>query len=242
MTNIFTSSSASSPFADYANAFSQHNFEGQLLKYNKGEFLLGPDNVVLPMGTQFVALMDTVTIGFQHWSGGRPTESRLGRLVDGFRPPQRRELGDDDSSLWEVDSDGSARDPWQFTNFLVFMPPELGDVVTFTTTSQGGIRAVVELCKAHDRANRRQLGCYPLVSLQSDSYQRKIKSRGRIKFPVFRVVRYVDARAFDSALAVARGDALLEPPTASPRAAPIAELELAKPGSAKAGIEDDIPF
>ena len=236
-----TNNFSSSPFAAYADAMSQRQFDGQLLRFAKGEYLVGPDNDVLPAGSR-VVLMDTLTSGWLRWRDGHPTESRMGLVVERFLPPQRRELGDDNSSCWEVDSDGSARDPWQFTNCVVVMSPESSDLYTFTTASRGGINAVADLCKAHDRAIRRQPGCYPLVSLASDSYQHKIKTRGRIKIPVFRLVRYVDARPFDSALAIARGepDGLLAPPIASPIATPI---ELAKLGLAKAGIDDDdIPF
>jgi hypothetical protein len=244
MSSTNTSPSAISPFAAYANARSPCKFDGQLLKFTKGEYLVGPDNVVLPVGTKVVAAMDTVAIGWERWWEGRVTASHMGLLVEGFIPPERRELGDHDSSCWEVDSDGSARDPWQFTNSVVFLPPELGDVFTFTTTSTGGINAVADLCKAHDRGIRRQPRCYPVVSLESDSYQHKIKARGRIKIPRFRPVRYVDARPFDSALAVARGepDGLLAQPTALPTAAPIAKLELVKSGLTKAEIDDDVPF
>ena len=244
MNTTSTNTSSSSPFAAYADAMSHRNFDGQLLQFAKGEYLVGPDNVVLPVGTQVVVVMDTLMTGWQRWRDGHPTESRMGLVVERFIPPQRRELGDDDSSCWEVDSDGSARDPWQFANCVVAMPPESSDLYTFTTASQGGINAVADLCKAHDRAIRRQPGCYPLVCLESDSYQHRVKARGRIKIPVFRLVRYVDARPFNSALAVARGEpaGLLAPPTALSTAARIASLGLAKPGLAKAEIDDDLPF
>jgi hypothetical protein len=243
MSSTNASPSAISPFAAYADARSQRKIDGQLLKFTKGEYVRGPDDL-LPTGTLLAALMNTVAIGWVRWWEGRPTESRMGLVVEGFIPPQRRELGDDDSTCWEVDSDGSVRDPWRFTNTVVFMPPKLGDVFTFTTASRGGINAVADLCKAHDRAIRRQPGCYPLVSLESDSYQHKIKTRGRIKIPLLRIVRYVDAKLYDTALGVARGepDGLLAPPTVSPTVVPIAPLELAKPRLVKPEIDDDVPF
>jgi hypothetical protein len=165
----------------------------------------------------------------------------MGLVAEGFIPPQRGELGDGDSSCWEVDTNGNAKDPWQETNSVVFIPPKLGDVFTFTTNSTGGVLAVVDLCNAHDRVILHRPHGYPVVSVESDSYAHKIKSRGRIKIPRFRIVQYVDARPFDSALAVARGepDGLLASPAASPTIAPI---ELVRPRLVKPEIDDDVPF
>jgi hypothetical protein len=77
MNTTTTSPSAISPFAAYANARSPRKFDGQLLKFTKGEYLVGPDNVVLTVGTRVVALMDTVAIGWERWWEGGPPRRRL---------------------------------------------------------------------------------------------------------------------------------------------------------------------
>jgi hypothetical protein len=216
---------------------------GYLLRYNKGDFLFGPDNVLLPIGTCVVALMDTTKHGWQCWQNGQLTYSRMDLVVERFSPVKREDLGDRDESKWEVGSNGLPRDPWQFTNTIVLISPESGDVFTFTTSSRGGILTLADLRQVHGRSICHS-GRYPIVSLDSSSYLHTNKTLGRVKVPVLKVVGAVDARRFDTALAVARGepDGLLAPPGADPIGRPAAPLELAKPGRAGLAIDDDVPF
>ena len=190
--------------------------------------------------------MDTLTIGWQRWRDGHPTDSRMGlacRALHSAAAPRARRRRFE--SKWEVDSDGSARDPWQFTNYVVFISPESSDIFTFTTASRGGINAVADLCKAHDRVIRRQSGCYPLVSLESDSYQHKIKSRGRIKIPRFQLVRYVDARPLRHRACSRAWRARRVAGTAD-RPSDRHARRAARTGEARLGqsleIDDDVPF
>jgi hypothetical protein len=111
MNNMMTKTS---PFGLYAAAASPRALDGKLLKFSKGDWLVGADGDVLNAGSKLIALMNTLTIGWQKWQDGRPVEARTGLVVDGHRPPQRAELGDDDPRTWEVDANGETRDPWQF--------------------------------------------------------------------------------------------------------------------------------
>jgi hypothetical protein len=194
------------PFGQYAQAMAPRRIDGQVLKFAKGDFVAGPDAVELTHGTQAVVVMGSTAVGWQRWQGGRPTDSRLGLIADGFRPASRRELGDDDTSAWETDMNGDRRDPWQFVNSVVLMTPDAGRIFTFTTSSRGGIDAVAKLCAAYDAAIRRERGVYPLVALETGSYVHRDRALGRIKFPVFRVIEFVGATRFDTALALSRGE------------------------------------
>ena len=183
-------------FAQYAEAASANQIEGKLLKFSKGDWTYGVDGIELPAGTRLIALMTTLTIGWQRWFGGKPTDTRFGLVSDGFQPPNRQELGDHDSSLWEPDANGDARDPWAFVNRLVLIHPDDSAVFTFSTSSRGGINAIGELCKKYSRAVPDK---YPLVSLEVGSYSHSDRSIGKVKFPIFNVVEYVDAASFDEA-------------------------------------------
>src|SRR5262249_7427458 len=54
--------------------------------------------------------------------GNVVADRRMGRLADGFVPPERDELDDVDQSQWEV-KDGELRDPWTLQFLLPFEDP-----------------------------------------------------------------------------------------------------------------------
>jgi hypothetical protein len=223
--NAITNVSNPNYFADYAEAVSSNSIEGKLLKFSKGDWVCGPDSAEVPTGTRLVALMNTLTVGWQRWANGKPTDNRLGLVAVGFRPPPRRDLGDDDTARWELDAAGDARDPWCFTNRFALVSRD-GEIFTFSTSSRGGIGAIGELCKQYSRA---AAGAYPLVSLDVGSYMHSDRSIGKVKFPVFKVIEYVDATPFDEA----RGDIASLPP---------GDREPAFAGAAPVEMDDDIPF
>ena len=177
-----------SRFALYAAARSQRMFLGDLLKYVKGDWERGPDRVPVPPGETFIAVMGTTTTGHLKWVDGKVVDHKMGLVADGFIPVPRRDLDDYDSKSWKVDNDGNLVDPWQLTTLLVLISQaEPHEVFTFSTPTEGGQSAVAELCDAHSRTTE-GAGLYPVVMLGSGFYDHKIKSRGRIKYPVFEIV------------------------------------------------------
>jgi hypothetical protein len=142
-----------------------------------------------------VANMDSFSFGQIKWSGGKPVECIMGRVVDRFKPPQRHELGDHDPEMWDLDKDNKPKDPWQFTVRLELADPETGEVFTFPTSSSGGRGALDKLCKAYAVARARHPNEWPIVELGVDSYQHPIKTFGRIKFPVLKIVGWVSKDA-----------------------------------------------
>jgi hypothetical protein len=242
-----TLNSTSNPFADYARAMAPRRFDGRLLRFSKGDFLVGPGGDGLPAGTKLAALMPTLTIGWEKWESARLTDCRLGLLAEGFNPPRRAELGDDDSETWETDANGDRLDPWRYVNNLVFVSPDADEIFTFAASSRGALGAIGELRRVFAKA---PAGAYPLVSLEVGSYQHKNKTLGRIKFPIFKVVEFVNALHFDAALAVSRGEPVQLSPTRA-EFLPGAPVEPAPPTAAAdsdienyAGCDpaDAIPF
>jgi hypothetical protein len=192
-----TTTLASDPknlFEAYGEAATARAIEGTLLRFSKGDYLAGAstDAIEVALGTRFVAVMDSLTIGWLRWENNLPTDPRMGLVIDGFQPPRRSELGDHDKELWETDDEGTPRDPWQFTNYIEMHKIEGGEVYTFTTASKGGLGAIGELSKTYGKNLRQRPDDYPVVELDVGSYQHRDRSRGRIKYPIFKVVNWVN--------------------------------------------------
>lgn len=191
-------------FQSYGDQVSQRSIIGKLLKFSKGDFLMGEDNEEVEEGTQFVANMDELMVGWIRWADSKPTDQIMGRVSEGYQPQRRNELGDNDKAQWEVDEQGRERDPWQFSNYLILKKAcETGDdaMFTFTTSSRGGLNAIGELCKTYGKEMRQRPDEFPVVALEVGSYQHSNKAYGRIKFPIFKVVGWAAKAEFAEALA-----------------------------------------
>jgi hypothetical protein len=169
------------PFASYAAAMGSAPF----LRFSKGDYLLGENAEEVSPGTQFVANMDELRVGWIRWENERPAEERMHRLIDRPRVPHREELGYLEQSQWEAGANGP-RDPWQLTNVLPMIRVDDGTEVKFTTSSRGGISAVAKLSGQYSRVRVKHLHEWPIISIEVDSYQHD--RYGKIKFPVFRIV------------------------------------------------------
>lgn len=209
------------PFQSYGDQVSQRSIVGKLLKFSKGDYLLGEDDEEVEEGTKLVANMDELMVGWIRWEESKPTDQIMGRVAEGYQAPRRNELGDDDKSRWEVDDQGRERDPWQFSNYLILKAEEGDELFTFATSSRGGLNAIGELCKTYGKAMRQRPEEYPVVSLKVGSYQHSNKAYGRIKFPIFEVVGWAAKADFAQALNNESADADETP--AEPETAPAAK-------------------
>ena len=120
------------------------------------------------------------------WWDGNPTAHLIGRVVDRHRVPAREELGDQDESKWPIEPNGLRRDPWAKTVYLAMRDVSNDEVVCFTSSSDGGRKAVAKLADRYDRLRHRFKAKMPVVTLESESYQHKIY--GKILKPKFRIV------------------------------------------------------
>lgn len=202
-TSTAVSTGAENYFAAYGEAQTQRTIVGDLLKFSKGEWTYGQHGIELDEGTQLVANMDELLIGWIKWEGGAPVEHIMGKVVDGYRPPKRKELGDEDPRAWETDNQGRPRDPWQFSNYLLLKEGDGDKLFTFTTSSRGGLNAIGELCKVYGKEMRARPAEYPVVALKVDSYRHKIKEYGKIFTPVLAVVGWAPKADFVAPLAAA---------------------------------------
>jgi hypothetical protein len=174
-------------FRTYADACAPRTIIGKLVKFSKGDFIVGDAGEAIADDVEFTALMDELTVGWVRWEDNKIAEQRMGRVIDGFTPQPRRELGDIDAAAWETGADGKARDPWGFQNYLPLQRDD-GELFTFVAGSRGALNAVAELCRTHSRHAKLHPNDYPVIRLRSDEYQHRIKEFGRIKFPVLGVV------------------------------------------------------
>lgn len=195
-------------------ASSRSSIVGSLLKFSKGDWLLGQDEDEIPVGTRYVVSMDNLMVGWVKWSDNKPVEQIMGRVVEGYAPPRRDTLGDNDKETWEVGTDGKERDPWQFSNQVLMKPVgkqyDTEIAITFVTSSKGGIGAIGELCKKYGKEMRTREGQCPIVEIGVDSYNHPNKEFGRIKTPVITLVGWEKGSLFDveaAAAAAAEEDA-----------------------------------
>jgi hypothetical protein len=143
---------------------------GAFLKFTKGDWTLGEDGKKVPEQARFVVCMDECYRGWVRWHDGKPTDHLIGRVVDRHHVPRREELGDLDESKWETADNGARRDPWQRTVYVAMRDLNTDEIVCFTSSSDGGRKAVAKLLDRYDRLRHRHKAKMPVVT-ETDSYQ-----------------------------------------------------------------------
>ena len=200
------------PFEDYADRTDTQMWLGALLKFNKGEYLVGRDGEVCPE-KELVAIMPGLLCGWIRWEDSYPVEHVMGLLLEGYVPPARSTLGHDDKTQWEQQDSGAPRDPWQQGVYLPMISVNGEVVYTFTTTSDGGRRrAVAPLCKEYGAHMRTHPDELPLIGLEQDSYMHPDRSIGRVKYPLFPVKKWVKAAPYLAAVTTLTGKTMKLPP------------------------------
>jgi hypothetical protein len=219
------------PFQAYADAIAPSFIVGKLLRFSKGDYLAGDDEV--PEGTQLTVAVDELMAGWIKWSEGRPAEQIMVRIAEGKAPLKREELGDHDETAWEQDAQGERKDPWQFTNYVP-MIDDRGELYTFTTSSRGGLGAIAQVARRYAQHRRRHRDVFPKITLRIGSYQHQNREYGRIKFPDFEPLGYAPKSEFYAAL---RAAGFVVPEAGEAPSAADAALP-----PAKEAFSDEIPF
>ena len=192
-------------FEAYADETDTQRILGTLLKFTKGDWLIGRDGEACPE-KELVAVVPALVHGWIRWEDNHPVEQVMGPLIEGFVPPQRVELGHNDKKTWEIDSSGKQRDPWQESLYLPMVTVDGKTVYTFTTTSDGGRRrGVAPLCREYGHRIRQHPDELPVVGLEQDSYLHSDRSIGRVKFPLFPTKYWVEAELYIAAVAAIAG-------------------------------------
>ena len=195
---------ASNPYAAYAAEAASRTIVGTLLKFAKGEWTKGQNDIVVPLGTKFVADMRNVMVGWTRWENKTPVEHLMGRVADGARAANRSTLGFNDKNEWEADNDGKPKDPWQSTSIIFLMDQE-GEIYTYSPSSAGGRNAIVALCGAYGKLMRQHPGELPVIELGVDSYRHE--TYGKTFVPVLKIVGWHSETDFDAAQAAEAAEA-----------------------------------
>jgi hypothetical protein len=191
-------------FEAYGAQASQRNIVGQLLKFVKGRWKVG--NEELEAGTRVIVNMASLTVGWQKWQGEKPVDAHMGLVSDNYQAPLRKNIGDWDNRPegWEIDeSSGKPRDPWQMSNMVVMR--QLGTegeeegLFTYATSSRGGINAIGLLSKTYGKKIRIDAEALPIVELNADFYTHNDKKLGDIDIPVFEIVGWATAADVEDA-------------------------------------------
>ena len=182
----------SNPFALAAAALSGGD-QKPILKFIKGDWLVGQDNEELPLGTKLAADMMNAEWGWFRWKDQKPVDRRMVTVSSGQPVPSRDQLGHDDRQLWDIDANGKPRDPWQRT-IEIPVREISGEKREFILSGsskgfEGGCKA---LFKAFDKGRRANAGKTPVIELRSDKYSHP--TYGIVKTPAMPLVGVVQPR------------------------------------------------
>jgi hypothetical protein len=167
-------------FELYAEAASCSDIVGTRLKFSKGEYTAEREDEEILEGTELIANLDELKIGWMKWERGKPVDKQMGRPADRYFPPKRADLGDNDPDEWETDDRGRPRDPWQWTNYLLLKEPEGDRLFTFVASSVGGTRAVGKLAGLYGKRLHHEQNEFPLIALKVGSYRHWNREFGKI--------------------------------------------------------------
>jgi hypothetical protein len=223
MSNELTTETAIDFLEQFTRETSRKMWAGELLKYVKGEYQVGKEEMEVEIGTKMVAIVPTMINGWIKWEDRHPVAHNMGVVVEGFRLPKREDLGDpEEDGEWGKDDNGVARDPWQ-RNALMVMIDEDDNIYTFSTGSKGGLSALGELVRAYCQHARMLPTQVPVIELQTSSYKHANTSYGKVHTPVFKVIGWEEQAKF-MALLNGAGEKEDEPKakrvSATPKATP----------------------
>jgi hypothetical protein len=163
---------------------------GSPFKFAKdGVFRKTLDDEEIKEGTSLVVIYDQIQAGWIKFMGkGTPPERRMGPLFDGYVPPPRSELGDEDEKQWDTDLSGKPADPWQHQMLVPMLNPETGELLIFGTTSLTGRREVGNLIRHCKHMQVREPDQYPVIKLQVGGFQHRDERIGWVRTPKFVVI------------------------------------------------------
>src|SRR5262245_8966622 len=206
--NLPTTPGDKNPFESYADRADNMMLLGPMLKFTKGDYLVGRDGEDCPE-TEVVALMPGLMHGYIRWEGNAPVEHVMGLMMEGCVLPDRETLGHLEQEPWERDNNGKPRDPWTESFYLPMITVNGETVYTFATSSDGGRRrAIAPLCRDYGGHIRQHPDEVPIIGLEQDSYQHSDPRIGRVKYPLFPVKKYVKADAYLAAVTTITGKSL----------------------------------
>jgi hypothetical protein len=164
--DVATQKTASELLSEAAEELNGGNV-GKILKFQKGKYFVGDDEIAI--NSELIAHVTQLARGWVKFKNGELVDRRIGKVVDGFVAPQRR-------------------DPWVSQSYLPLETPETGELIVFVSGSAGGRGAIGALVNI---ASRNLHKGQPIVQLGVRSY--KHKQFGQIENPDFPIVGWTGA-------------------------------------------------
>ena len=161
---------------------------GTFIKFDgkEGKFVKSQDDTEIPEGSEYVVVYNQIQAGWVRFNGkGQAPERKQGAIFDGFVPPPRDTLGDDDSTLWEVGLNGQPQDPWQFQILLPLLSTADDELYVFQTSSVTGRRACDQVIRMCGKMQKKEPDDYPVIKLRISGFEHKDPRVGWIKTPAF---------------------------------------------------------
>jgi hypothetical protein len=212
----------------YAAEASSKLWVGSLVKFSKGEYLVGENEIKVALGSKFVAMVPSLMSGWLKWSDGHVVDNAMGLVDEGFVTPKREDLGDMVKEQWEQDGNGRPKDPWAKANYLILISPEDKQVFTFACGSKGGFSAIGELARAFSQHRRMYPSQMPVIELGASSYRHP--EFGKVAIPVLKIVEWTESEPFMAVLEAGKSGAAEE---AEPKAKRVASKPKAVPPAKK---------
>jgi hypothetical protein len=187
MTTLPTPQNTNSPVSAYLAAHGI-GMAGTFIKFDgkEGKFVKSQDDTEIPEGSEYVVVYDQIQAGWVKFAGkGQPPERKQGAIFEGFVPPARNTLGDDDETGWERGLNGQPQDPWQFQILLPLLSTADDELFVFQTSSITGRRACDAVIRMCGRMQAKEPDDYPVIKLRISGFEHKDERVGWIKTPAF---------------------------------------------------------
>jgi hypothetical protein len=210
-------------------------FEGKFYTLNgqTGAWTCGkePINLAAPLLCNIAG----VAVGWIRMLDKKIADRVLGFLSNGYLPPTREQLPDQDQNRWPLNQQGIKEDPWKKTIYLP-MRTERGEPVVFAPLASTQVNAVQQFIRTCRRTGRE--GMDPLVVLGSESFPNN--HGGRTWKPTF---MFVDWQYWipDTPAPEPRPVLVSSAPT-KPDMAPVIPPSLPQHGGDVGAMDDEIPF
>ena len=150
----------------------------QYLKFVKGEFVHGAEEMSIDPEEQFAVDVMSLRHGFICWGDGAVLGEEMKRVVDGRV---------DEDGLEDYTDQGGE---WRDQTSIEFTSLDDGAVYQFKTSSFGGRKAVAQVVSAvSQRRKKGESAGVPVITMGGDSYRHQ--KYGKVFVPVFSVVDWL---------------------------------------------------
>ena len=174
------------PMKDYSalDAAIGTDLDDEPLRFKEGEYLRGYDKIEVALGTRLRVHPESYSDGFVKWDDNRPVDWRIRECANPTQLPIFRD------TLDALDKIGKDDDPWTKT-WLIAMKDPAGEILRFTTSTDGGDKALRKLMSNWRRERDKHWPKVPVVELGVTSYF-NAKYHRDVPKPVLTIVDWAD--------------------------------------------------